>query len=361
MADHLNLPENPFETIPSEEENQIKEIADLTLKLLAKRYSAPNPSLRGVHPKSHGCVQATFEVSPDIDKDLLSLVRKRSLKQGLFAQPGRKFDAWVRFSNATTLVKPDVEGGKNDSRGMAVKVLDVKGRVFFEDRGVRSQDFLMINQPSFAFANVIDYLRLNRILLEKNDDPTFFFAPLQVAVPGISDADKARIFKTLKLVQALQAVPVANPLEVQYFGAAPFLFGPDLVMRFSADPCGEKKPQVLPDNPSDNYLREALLETMKGDEDVCFDFKVQVRTKDEAGLEIENACAVWDEQKTPWQKVAKITIPAPQTGLDTEEAKKQCQKTVFSPWQGLYAHQPLGGINRLRRAVYIASAGRRAS
>ena len=252
----LKLPENAFETIPPEEEGQIDELVDLTLKLLAKRYSAPNPSLRGVHPKSHGCVQATFEVSPDIDKGVLSLVRQRSLKQGLFAQPGEKFKAWIRFSNATTLVKPDVEGGKNDSRGMAIKVLDVKGRVFFEDRGVRSQDFLMINQPSFAFANVIDYLRLNRILLEKNDDPTFFFAPLQVAVPGISDADKARIFKTLKLVQALQAVPVANPLEIQYFGAAPFLFGPDFVMRFSAEPCGEKKPQVLPDNPSDNYLRE---------------------------------------------------------------------------------------------------------
>ena len=65
MAD-LNLPANPFETIPPEEENQIKELVDLTVKLLAKRYSAPNPSLRGVHPKSHGCVQATFEVNRDL-------------------------------------------------------------------------------------------------------------------------------------------------------------------------------------------------------------------------------------------------------------------------------------------------------
>ena len=349
MAD-LNLPENPFETIPPEEENQIKELVDLTLKLLAKRYSAPNPSLRGVHPKSHGCVQATFEVNRDLGGDL---------QQGLFAQTGRKFNAWIRFSNATTLVKPDVEDGKNASRGMALKVLDVRDRVFFEDAGVRSQDFLMINQPSFAFANVIDYLRLHQILLEHNDDPTLFFAPLQVKVPGISDADKARILQTFKLVQALQAVPVANPVEVQYFGAAPFLFGPDRVMRFSADPCGEKKPQVVPDSASDNYLREALLQTMKGDEDVCFDFKVQVRNKGEADLAIENACAAWD--KTPWQTVAKITIPARQQGLDTAAGIQQCENRVFSPWHALSAHQPIGGINRLRRAVYIASAKRRAS
>ncbi len=31
MAD-LNLPANPFETIPPEEENQIKELVDLTVK-----------------------------------------------------------------------------------------------------------------------------------------------------------------------------------------------------------------------------------------------------------------------------------------------------------------------------------------
>ena len=29
----------------------------------------------------------------------------------------------------------------------------------------------------------------------------------------------------------------------------------------------------------------------------------------------------------------------------------------FSPWHGLAAHQPLGAINRLRRAIYEASAG----
>ncbi len=322
----------------------------MRVKLLAKRYSAPNPSLRGVHPKSHGCVQATFEMNRDLGGDL---------QQGLFAQTGRKFNAWIRFSNATTLVKPDIDGGKNESRGMALKVVDVKDRVFFEDAGVRSQDFLMINQPSFAFANVKDYLRLHQILLEKDDDPAFFFAPLQVAVPGITDADKARILQTFKLVSALQAVPVTNPLEVQYFGAAPFLFGPYRVMRFSADPCGEKKPQVLPDNPSDSYLREALLRTLKGDEDVCFDFKVQVRNKGEADLAIENACAAWD--KTPWQTVAKITIPARQQGLDTAAGIQQCEKRVFSPWHALSAHQPIGGINRMRRAVYIASAKRRAS
>jgi hypothetical protein len=30
--------------------------------------------------------------------------------------------------------------------------------------------------------------------------------------------------------------------------------------------------------------------------------------------------------------------------------------TAFSPWNGLAAHQPLGAINRARKAIYEASA-----
>ena len=36
---------------------------------------------------------------------------------------------------------------------MAVKVLDVGGEVLAKDHEACNQDFLMINQPKFAFAN----------------------------------------------------------------------------------------------------------------------------------------------------------------------------------------------------------------
>jgi hypothetical protein len=52
----------PFEHIqnPEQEAEQIAETTDLTFKLLDKRYPPPKQILRGVHPKSHGCVKATF-------------------------------------------------------------------------------------------------------------------------------------------------------------------------------------------------------------------------------------------------------------------------------------------------------------
>lgn len=347
-------PSNPFENIedPRKESVQVKEIADLTRRLLDTRYPKPDKILRGVHPKSHGCVRATFEVAADIDPDL---------RVGVFAEPGKRYDAWIRFSNAAVRVEHDLKDGKNGSRGMAIKLSDVDGKVFLKDNGGRSQDFLMINTPAFAFANVPDYLRLTKIILENNDDPSLFFAPLQVPMPEFSDADKQRILRSFQVVQEIQAKPVANPVEVQYFSAAPFAFGSDRVMKFSAEPLGGEKPQVLPENPSENYLREALLETMCGSEDVHFDFKIQVRRGVDGDLGIEDATTVWDEATTPFVDIARITIKTPQTDVDTPSAVELCEDFVFTPWHSVLEHQPLGSINRLRQSVYRASEKSRRS
>ena len=158
----------PFEHISQQENEEINEIVNLTVKLLDERYTkSGKPILRGVQPKSHGCVKATFKINDNIEEDL---------QVGLFANPGQEFRAIVRFSNAAARVAPDIDKeGKHGSRGMAVKVLDVGGEVLLDDQGDHSQDFLMINQPMFAFANTEDYLQLNRILDEFNDDPSRFF------------------------------------------------------------------------------------------------------------------------------------------------------------------------------------------
>ncbi|MCZ6841492.1 MAG: catalase family protein [SAR324 cluster bacterium] len=346
-----NTADNGFEYIPDPqgEAAQINEIAELTKQLQDMRYPDAQKKLRGVHPKSHGCVKAQFEVLPDLDEQF---------QVGLFAQAGKKYDALIRFSNASVRVEPDLKGDANGSRGMAIKVLGVEGTVLIDDQGKENQDFLMINTPAFAFANVEDYLRLTKIILEYNDVPDRFFAPLQFDVPGITGEQKLRILNSFKIVQIIKAKPVANPLDVQYFSAAPFLFGPDRVMKFSAAPEGGEKPQVLPGNPSDDYLREALTATLEGNVDVVFDFKVQVRGKEE-GLGIEDATSIWDDKQFPFVNMAKITIRAPQRDINTPKALERCENLVFNPWHSLAAHQPLGGVNRLRKPVYLSSAEHR--
>lgn len=80
-----------FETVPADEAAQIEEIARLTVELMKLRYP-DGMARRGVHPKDHGCVWARFQVDPDIPE---------AFRAGVFAQPGKTYDAWVRFSNAS--------------------------------------------------------------------------------------------------------------------------------------------------------------------------------------------------------------------------------------------------------------------
>jgi hypothetical protein len=334
------------------ETKQIREVANLTKQLLHKRYTDQDKKvLRGVHPKSHGCLNSTFTINHELDP---------SLQVGLFATPGKSYQAKIRFSNATGTVTDDITDGKNNSRGMAIKVLDVDsgGRFLSKDGGNRNQDFLMISGPAFAFANIPDYLRLNQVLVADNDKADAFFAPLQVP-DKFTPEQVASATESFKIVTAIGLTPVDNPLEVQYFGAAPFRFGPDRVMHFSVAPAGPAIPQTQPVNPTPDYLKEALTATMAQPQAVVFDFMVQVRSNNETDLNLEDATRHWDENQFKFVKVATVTIPAPQVGTDSVESEENCEALVYTPWHALAAHEPLGGINRLRKMVYETSSSTR--
>ena len=97
-----NYPNNPFEKIeePNTEKEDIQKLAEITTELLDKRYTSKNKKiLRGVHPKSHGCVQAVFKINQDIEAQY---------QVGLFSTPGLEYQALFRLSNATANVEHDL-------------------------------------------------------------------------------------------------------------------------------------------------------------------------------------------------------------------------------------------------------------
>ena len=148
MEESKNKTPIVVEEVPEEESKWIAETAKITVQLQDKRKSIQNNEvLRGVHPKSHGCVEAEFIVNKDIASDY---------QVGLFAKPGGHYKAVVRYSNAAVVIAPDLDKEKdkdrNGSRGMAIKVLDACDSVLLEDGGARNQDFLMVNTPEFAFS-----------------------------------------------------------------------------------------------------------------------------------------------------------------------------------------------------------------
>jgi hypothetical protein len=353
--------QGPLEAIPAAESAQINNIVSLTMQQLKNRYPGNKQVLRGVHAKDHGCVTAKFEVAADLPE---------KYRVGVFAQPGRVYDAWVRFSNAATLVLPDdpvdQTTGKPSpgSRGMAIKVLGVEGAPLVPPHGALTQDFLLVNHPVFAFANVEDYEVLSQVLADpaNREDASKFFG-IQIAKGG-APAERAK--KSLQIVGRIRAAEVASgayqrppgsPVDCRYFSGAPFLLGDGAVMKFSANPVSPDA--TMPNAADPNYLRNALikrLEVREGNQAVVFNFQVQCRAAGALNIaeDIENVCNDWPEDKYPFTTVATLTIP-PQD-FDSPERRAMCEALFFSPWHGLADHRPLGGINRMRRAVYEASS-----
>ena len=302
-------------------------------------------------------MKAVFEVVTDLDP---------AYRVGVFAEPGKRYDAWVRYSNAAPVIVPDDPIGQSGkptagSRGMAVKLIGVTGNPLLPPHGALTQDFLMVNHPVFPFANVEDYEVLSEVLADpaNNENPAKFFGILGAKDPETQERAKT----TLGIVGRIQAPSESGkgfqrqpacPVDCRYFSAAPFLFGDGSVMKYSAVPVdpGTGTPNVA----DPNYLRTALIERLKdGANPVVFEFKIQRRDPSTLDLakDIENVCTEWPEDKYPFVKVATLTIP-PQR-FNSPESQAACENLTFSPWQGLAEHRPLGGINRMRKAVYEAS------
>jgi len=339
---------------------QIDETTALTEKLLGRRYAGKPRVLRGVHPKDHGCVEATFTVSESLPPEY---------QVGVFRKPGEVFQSAIRFSNAAPLVLPDClpEAGPggvpvrtHGSRGMAVKLYGVFGSRLVPGDRERTQDFLMINQPFFAFANAEDYAALNRVIFEDMEKPDRFFQRMGSPDPAVA----MRAKRTLGIFQSIKSgssaapyqAPPLSPFDNTYFGAAPFSFGEGRVMRFAAKPVNPMTGDLGAAVNDPNYLRNALLKRMgeAGGKDICFDFQIQVRRADQLKPEddIEDACRAWDD---PFVTVARIAIPSTQD-IASPERQEFCETLFYTPWHGLDEHRPLGSINRLRQAVYEKSA-----
>jgi hypothetical protein len=111
---------------------------------------------------------------------------------------------------------------------------------------------------------------------------------------------------------------------------------------------------------ADDYLHQALVRHLKTREAV-FEFRVQPQT-DPVAMPVEDVSVVWDETVSRPIPVATLTIGV--QDVDSPEGQalaKECEIMAFSPWNALAEHRPMGGINRLRQAVYLASQAKRAS
>jgi len=303
----------PGEATPPGEAEAVRVITAAIEARVRAAAKADPPARRDAHPKAHGCVRAYFRVLEGLPP---------ALRVGVFSTP-RTFQAWIRFSNGSEKPQPDRIG---DGRGMAVKLMDVA------QSPSTTQDFVMLNHPVFFVRNAADYVDLETA----SSQARFFFPSLNPFGFRLHE---------LMAALALAGQKVRNPLSPRYWSMTPYRLG-DGACKFSARPAGAPSPFTATGTP--NFLHDNLARHLAG-AGAAFDFMLQPRTRAKA-MPIEDPTVVWDEAAAPFIPVAHITIP--RQSFDSAEQRAFCENLSFTPWHCLDAHQPLGGINRVRRTVY---------
>ena len=296
---------------------------------------------RAVHAKATGCVRGVFTIRDDVAVDF---------RYGVFHQPKRSFQAIIRFSNSSEMICPD---GKGDARGMAIKLLDVEGTPAISGIAPHCQDFLAVNHPVFPFATPAEYVK--------------FFGIRETPLLGdpLAGAWLALFhYQHVKIAREILGAIVTNPLELTYWSGSPYWLGPPgatggRAVKFSLVPsfAGTAAPGD-PGSMPDDYLSHALAHQLRTREAV-FEFRVQPQT-DPAAMPVEDTSVKWDEEVSKPIPVATLTIGVQDVNSPEGLAlAEECEAMAFSPWNSLAEHRPMGGINRLRRAVYLASQAKR--
>lgn len=297
-----------------------------TLEEKIRTTYGPGDARRDAHPKAHGCVAADFEVKDDIPA---------AVAHGVF-QPGAHYRAKVRFSNGSPNASGDDITG--DTRGMAIKLYDVPGEKLFAPAGhAGEQDFILISSPVFFINDASGYAGFFESV-DSGSTLQMLKIPFLLGWRGSRNAYK------------MLSQTIANPLETRYWSVVPYQLGVGQARRavkYSVRACAEGAGEI-PDNPSSNYLREAMAGTLAAGP-ACMEFMIQPRTAD---MSVEDSTTRWSEEEAPFQPVAKLTIH--KQVFDTPSQNRLCENESFNPWQALPAHKPLGTVSRIRRVVYEA-------
>jgi catalase len=325
-------PVSAQELIPDGEAAMTQDIIQTAVRIVDQHRESTR-YLRDAHAKAHGCVKAEVQVLAELPSEL---------RQGVFSEPGKTWQATMRLSNGNAYPQFD---SIRDARGMAIKLLDVPGKQLLTDQpGRGEQDFVMFSHPNFFVSDVAEYRQNVAAQADGKKIMAFF--------PGWDPRSWQARHLFIALATLAPAPP--SPTQTTYFSVSPYKFG-EANAKFRVMPDPENCPvySLAEQNRNlPNFLRSALNQQLSTDRvPACFVLQIQ-RQDANKYMPIEDTSIEWKESDVPFETVARINVPA--QDFDTPALNLQCDNQSFNPWFGIEAHRPIGGINRLRKAVYQA-------
>lgn len=288
-------------------------------RIMFERY---RHGIRDAHAKSHGILRGELEVYGGLPSHLA---------QGLFARVER-YPVIIRFSTAQGSIESD---GKSVLRGMALKVVGAE------------QDFLLVNHPVIPTGTVKQYFDLQKKLEAAANSPHL----LQPLVDAALVATRA--------VTGLFGTG-SHILGDRYFSMAAIRYG-DHVAKLCIGPHSanvaalqgtDMDPELIKAEP-EQYLG-TIVRRFFEHQAAEYELSAQLCT-DLAAMPVEDASVEWSEAVSPYQPVARLTIPPQDPGTPARRVFGD-DVLSFNPFRCLPEHRPLGSIMRVRRLAYESSS-----
>ena len=338
---------------------------------------------RDAHPKAHACVyNAQVQINSDLDVNL---------RKGLFATPGKTYEAIIRFSSGSS--NPAVDDRTGGSQGLAMKViLDPDQQRDVEDLAGEVQH-TPPNTPAFKtphttrdFYKTFDIISIDGLSEFVVDDlatyPAFFKASAMVgaaakaaatAVPPKTPQEigmitwgvwKSEYISKLPpenqpiiatLLQTLGGVRPTNLLSERYNSWVPYAFDEAQAVKYSFVPCTDlsgSKPVTPEANFLGSQLRSDLNMLASGNKTGCFQLVAQFH--DSSMPSVEHAAHEWGPAASR-KYVPLATVRVPNTVTDPAF----CEALSFNPSHALPDQRGIGATQRARRAIYAAISNKR--
>ena len=305
------------------------------------RVQRKNQRAAGAHGVPHGVdrafhAKATLAVT---DAELRFLDDLPEDLQVGFAQPGRAYRTVVRFSNAAGTGRPDHE---KDLRGVALRVI-----VSDEEQ----HDLLMTNYP-------VSHARDARQFVEFAVATAGGRASRAVGLVRL--VFRVGLRETLRMLGNIRRARtrIGSVATATYWSRGAIRWGGPLAVRYLLRPAEGTPPEPPPSRTDPAHLsREAARRLAAGD--IRMVLYVQ-RYRDQRSTPIEDTAVEWTEQVSPPEPVAVLTIS--RRDVTTTDQRAQAglvEPMAFNPWNSTPEFEPLGNLNRARKAAYDAGAAHR--
>ena len=205
-----------------------------------------------------------------------------------------------------------------------------------------------------AFGHAAAYLKTQKLLEKHMDDPDTTKRIMAALARGGSKALHALGIES----PAIDTVGMPNNhiLGETFFSMAAVRYG-DYVAKLCAAPLSENvralTGQLIDNDGGDSALRDLVVGFFTN-QGAQYELRAQLCTGIDK-MPIEDASIDWPQELSPYQPVARLTIP-PQQAYSHARRVFADDILSFNPWHCVDAHRPLGSIMRARIKAYDASS-----